>query len=57
MTLNQFSRQLYRAARMARDAQAVNRSLRTGSVAPIGKRLLRKAVYRFVGGLLGRGMR
>jgi hypothetical protein len=53
VTLNQISRALYRGARLSRDARAVQRSMQTGSFAPIGKRLVRKAVGRAFGRTLG----
>lgn len=49
MNLNQISRALYRAGRITRDARAVERSLETGSPAPIAHRLVRKALYRGFG--------
>jgi hypothetical protein len=48
-TLNTISKFLYGAARATRDVQAVNRSYRTRSFAPIGKRLVRKAIGRGFG--------
>lgn len=49
MTLNQISRGLYRAGRITRDVRAVERSIETGSPAPIARRVVRKALYRGFG--------
>lgn len=46
MNLNNLSNALYRAARITRDARAVERSIQTGSPAPIARRVLRKAAGR-----------
>jgi len=54
MTLNQFSKVVIKAGRLTRDARAVQRSLQTGSVAPLGRRLVRKVVRRKVNGTLGK---
>lgn len=49
MNLNNLSNTLYRAARITRDIRAVERSIETGSPAPIARRVVRKALYRGLG--------
>jgi hypothetical protein len=49
MTLNQISRALYRAAHVTRNVRAVERSIQTGSVKPLGNRMLRIAAGRVFG--------
>jgi hypothetical protein len=48
---------LYRLARTGADVRAIRRSVQTGSVAPIVKRVIRKRAHRALGralrGLLG----
>jgi hypothetical protein len=43
---------LYRAARVLGDVQAVEKSIKTGSPAPVTKRYVRKVAYRKVNGAL-----
>lgn len=52
--LNKVSSVLYRAARLSRDARAVQRATQQHSLAPIGRRVERKAVRRIVNGQLGK---
>lgn len=47
---SQFSRVNYRLARAGRDANAISRSLSTGSLAPIIRRLVNKWIGRHVVG-------
>ena len=54
MTLNQFSKAVIKAGRLTRDARAVQRSVQAGSMAPLGRRLVRKVVRRKVNGTLGK---
>lgn len=55
MTLNQISRALYRAGRITRNVRAVQRSVQTGSVRPLGNRMLRIAAGRVFGRALRKG--
>jgi hypothetical protein len=54
MTLNDFSRAVIKVGRLTRDARAIQRAAQTGSVKPLGRRLVRKVVRRKVNGTLGR---
>ena len=53
-SLNQLGSILYGAARLTRDARAIQRAAQTGSVKPLGRRLVRKVVRRKVNGTLGK---
>lgn len=55
MTLNQLSRMLFRLEVASRDARAVQQAVRTGSVKPLGRRLVRKALGRGFGRAMRRG--
>lgn len=55
MTLNQFSRMLFRLEVATRDARAIQQSVRTGSVKPLGRRLVRKALWRGFGRAMRKG--
>jgi hypothetical protein len=52
--LNVLSAGLYKAARMTRDARAVERSIETGSPAPIARRVVRIAAGRTFGKFMRR---
>lgn len=54
MSIPKVRRGLYRWGRILGDVQAVRRAAQTGSVAPLGRRLVRKAVRRKVNGTLGK---
>jgi hypothetical protein len=49
MNLFKIRRSLYRTASILGDAQAVNKSIRTRSVKPAAKRVVRKEVYKAEG--------
>jgi hypothetical protein len=55
MTLSGLRRGLYRGARVLGDVEAVRRSVRTGSVKPLGRRLVRKALWRGFGRAMRKG--
>lgn len=55
MTLNQISRGLARAQRVTRNVRAVQRNLETGSVRPLGNRMLRIAAGRVFRKAMRRG--
>lgn len=55
MTLNEISRALYRAARVTRNMRALQRSIQTGSVKPLGDRMLRIAAGRVFGKAMRKG--
>lgn len=46
VTLNSVSKAIYRAGRISRDARAVQRSVQTGSPAPLARRYARKVAWR-----------
>ena len=55
MTLSGMRRGLYRGARVLGDYEAVRRLVRTGSVKPLGRRLVRKALWRGFGRAMRKG--
>jgi hypothetical protein len=55
MTLSGLRRGLYRGGRVLGDVEAVRRSVRTGSVKPLGRRMVRKALWRGFGRAMRRG--
>jgi hypothetical protein len=55
VNLNNLSNALYRAARITRNVRAVERSIQTGSVKPLGNRMLRIAAGRVVGKAMRKG--
>lgn len=48
---------LYRAARELGDYNAVKQSVKTGSLAPVAKRYVRKAAYRKTNSTLARALK
>lgn len=54
MTINQFRSWLYWWAKLLGDVQAGRKAARTGSLKPIGKRVLRRAAGKLTGRLLGK---
>lgn len=50
------SRFLYRAARSARDGEAIGQALTEASLAPIERRLINRLIGRFVLGPIGRAL-
>ena len=54
MTIPKVRRGLYRWGRILGDVEAVQRAAQTGSMQPLGRRLVRKVVRRKVNGTLGR---
>lgn len=55
MNLNKLSSMLYRAARITRNVRALQRSIHTGSVKPLGNRMLRIAAGRVFGKAMRKG--
>jgi hypothetical protein len=55
VTLSGLRRGLYRGARVLGDVEAVRQSVRTGSVKPLGRRLVRKALWRGFGRAMRKG--
>jgi hypothetical protein len=55
MNLNNLSRGLYQAARVTRNIRALQRSIQTGSVKPLGNRMLRIAAGRAFGKAMRKG--
>lgn len=53
-SLNQISRALYRAGRVTRNVRALQRSIQTGSMKPLGNRMLRIAAGRVFGKVMRR---
>lgn len=54
-SLNQVSSTLYRGARITRNVRALQRSIQTGSVKPLGNRMLRIAAGRLFGKAMRKG--
>lgn len=55
MTLSGLRRGLYRGAAYWEDYEAVRQAVRTGSVKPLGRRLVRKALWRGFGRAMRKG--
>lgn len=54
MTINKFRSFLYALAKGLGDVQAMNKSIRTGSTAPIARRAGRRLAGKVTGRLLGK---
>jgi hypothetical protein len=55
MTLSGLRRQMYHWGRILGDVEAAQRSVETGSVKPLGRRLVRKALWRGFGRAMRKG--
>lgn len=55
MTLSGLRRGLYRGGRVLGDIEAMRQAVRTGSVKPLGRRLVRKALWRGFGRAMRKG--
>jgi hypothetical protein len=53
--ISRLRRQLYRGARVLGDVEVVRQAVRTGSVKSLGRRLVRKALWRGFGRAMRKG--